>query len=360
MTSLAILSLSRPYYMSPEVCRSEPYNWKSDIWVAASATMPHSHVSADEIVLSTLWPLRHTCSSLSHAQALGCVLYELGPYSYHPKVCVCKRLGRVHLRSTASTGVVCSNMPLNPRLCARLNPTITWFQMCHVSLDEGQLPRLGLVYKIVSGHYVSGQNRNFLVTFIENIFPAQDPIPSFYSSLPHICRSCFSCRLTSFVCGFEGPSWTTSPTSFSRRTLSTDLRLNSWMLTTLIGLFKGSGGFSQNQQLLMDQRSRPSINELFANPYVKAGDVPLGGGPTQCWSQRRIWPSSLHQWRRPVLHLLNPKRRLWGAKFKRKIVKYFLRQKSMQLSFRQMAGLEVAQNHLHHHRLPRRILLQKS
>ena len=30
-----------PYYMSPEVCRSEPYNWKSDVW------------------------------------ALGCVLYEL-------------------------------------------------------------------------------------------------------------------------------------------------------------------------------------------------------------------------------------------------------------------------------------------
>lgn len=37
----AVTVVGTPYYMSPEVCRSEPYNWKSDVW------------------------------------ALGCVLYEL-------------------------------------------------------------------------------------------------------------------------------------------------------------------------------------------------------------------------------------------------------------------------------------------
>lgn len=40
-TEAAVTIVGTPYYMSPEVCRSEPYNWKSDIW------------------------------------ALGCVLYEL-------------------------------------------------------------------------------------------------------------------------------------------------------------------------------------------------------------------------------------------------------------------------------------------
>lgn len=40
-TDGAVTIVGTPYYMSPEVCRSEPYNWKSDIW------------------------------------ALGCVLYEL-------------------------------------------------------------------------------------------------------------------------------------------------------------------------------------------------------------------------------------------------------------------------------------------
>eukprot|EP00401_Gymnodinium_catenatum_P008788 CAMPEP_0117555722 /NCGR_PEP_ID=MMETSP0784-20121206/51423_1 /TAXON_ID=39447 /ORGANISM="" /LENGTH=290 /DNA_ID=CAMNT_0005352941 /DNA_START=53 /DNA_END=922 /DNA_ORIENTATION=+ len=40
-TEAAVTIVGTPYYMSPEVCRSEPYSWKSDIW------------------------------------ALGCVLYEL-------------------------------------------------------------------------------------------------------------------------------------------------------------------------------------------------------------------------------------------------------------------------------------------
>ena len=28
----AVTVVGTPYYMSPEVCRSEPYNWKSDVW----------------------------------------------------------------------------------------------------------------------------------------------------------------------------------------------------------------------------------------------------------------------------------------------------------------------------------------
>ncbi|CAK9099494.1 unnamed protein product [Durusdinium trenchii] len=31
-TEAAVTIVGTPYYMSPEVCRSEPYNWKSDIW----------------------------------------------------------------------------------------------------------------------------------------------------------------------------------------------------------------------------------------------------------------------------------------------------------------------------------------
>ena len=49
--------------MSPEVCRSEPYNWKSDIWVPASSTA---------LVRSLL-------STSGSLKALGCVLYEYLP-----------------------------------------------------------------------------------------------------------------------------------------------------------------------------------------------------------------------------------------------------------------------------------------
>lgn len=104
-TEAAVTIVGTPYYMSPEVCRSEPYNWKSDIW------------------------------------ALGCVLYEC---------CMLKH-----------------------------------------AFESSSL--LGLVYRIVSGHY--------------------EPIPDFYSP----------------------------------------------ELNQLI-----------NQLLMKDAERRPSINELFANPYVKA------------------------------------------------------------------------------------------
>jgi len=28
----AMSTVGTPYYMSPEVCRNDPYNWKSDVW----------------------------------------------------------------------------------------------------------------------------------------------------------------------------------------------------------------------------------------------------------------------------------------------------------------------------------------
>ena len=48
--------------MSPEVCRSEPYNWKSDIWVLRSVDVLSCHASVP-----------------TFAEALGCVLYEWLP-----------------------------------------------------------------------------------------------------------------------------------------------------------------------------------------------------------------------------------------------------------------------------------------
>ena len=48
--------------MSPEVCRSEPYNWKSDIWVVTS------------VGVAAMTGLRPVAISL--LKALGCVLYE--------------------------------------------------------------------------------------------------------------------------------------------------------------------------------------------------------------------------------------------------------------------------------------------
>lgn len=75
-TEAAVTIVGTPYYMSPEVCRSEPYNWKSDIWALGC-------------VLYELCMLKHAFESSS---LLGLVYkivsdhYEPIPSCYSPQL----------------------------------------------------------------------------------------------------------------------------------------------------------------------------------------------------------------------------------------------------------------------------------
>lgn len=63
----AVTIVGTPYYMSPEVCRSEPYNWKSDIWALGC-------------VLYELCMLRHAFESSS----LMGLVYKIVSDHYEP------------------------------------------------------------------------------------------------------------------------------------------------------------------------------------------------------------------------------------------------------------------------------------
>lgn len=63
----AVTMVGTPYYMSPEVCRNEPYNWKSDVWSLGC-------------VLYELCMLRHAFESSS----LAGLIYKIVGGNYEP------------------------------------------------------------------------------------------------------------------------------------------------------------------------------------------------------------------------------------------------------------------------------------
>merc|ERR1719387_1095922 len=66
-TDMAVTVVGTPYYMSPEVCRAEPYDTKSDIWALG-------------IVLYEMCMLKHAFES----QSLLGLVYKIVSETYEP------------------------------------------------------------------------------------------------------------------------------------------------------------------------------------------------------------------------------------------------------------------------------------